>query len=146
MTLLISEIIDLVNTAKSKQEKIDLLRKHNCPALREVLKYAYHPGVKFFTNDRPNYRPDHSPIGLSFSSLYNEYKKLYIFLDPVLESNITKKGPTRNDRKMQILLQMLESIHPSESELLIDVMTKNMKKYKTINKALIEEALPGLLK
>lgn len=146
MTLTISEILDEINVAKSKQEKIDLLRKHNCPALREVLKYGFHPGVKFFTTERPNYKPDHSPIGLSYSSLYSEYKKLYIFLEGSQESRITGKGPTKNDRKLQILLQMLESVHPSESELIIDIVTKNMKKYKSITKVLIEEALPGLMK
>ena len=134
MTKLISEILKEASNAKTQQEKVDILRKNDSPALREVLKYLYHPGIKLYTNTPPAYKADHSPVGLSFSSLYNEYRTLYIFL----EDSTVKK-----ERKDQLLIQKLESMHPSESELLYQRFQDKL--LLRLNKKVINEAFAGLI-
>lgn len=133
MQLYISEILDKASKAKTKDEKIKILRENATPALKEVIKYAF-GNIEFYTNSIPSYKIDDAPYGLSFSSLYSEYKRLYIF---------TKDNQTKPERKTQILLQILESIHPSEADLLYKIVTKTYK--PNLNKKIIEEAFPGLL-
>ena len=38
-TLLFSEVLDKVHKAKTKDHKVRLLREHNTPALRSLLKH-----------------------------------------------------------------------------------------------------------
>jgi hypothetical protein len=144
-TLMIHEIFDMVKNEPNRINKIQILRTHNTPALREVLKFGLHPGYKMYTNIVPKYKADHAPEGLSFSSLFNEYKRLYIFLDPVLERIYTKGKTTKLPRKNQILIEMMESINPGESKILESMITCTFEKQTGISKTLVEEAFPGLL-
>ena len=133
MQKLISEILKEVSEAKQKDEKIYLLRKHDCPALREVVRYAIGE-PEFYTNTLPQYKVDPAPHGLSFSTLFSEYKRLYIFL---------KGTKCTEKRKNELLAQMLESIHTSEADLLAKIITKQYK--PNLNKKVVNEAFPGLL-
>lgn len=142
---MISEILELVNKASTKEEKVQVLKKYDTPALRHVLKYALHDKITFYREDLPPYKKDDSPEELSFSSLYNEYKKLYIFLNEVLERQTTQKVTSFN-RKNQILISMLESIHRKDSDLLSSMIDGTFKQKYKINAKLAEEAFPGLLK
>lgn len=135
MYLLVSEVLKNVSNAKTSKEKIEILRQNDGPALKEILKIAYTPNVKFFVDKCVNYVDDGAPIGHSFSSLFQEYKRLYIFLE---STNV------KPERKKEILIQILESIHSSEAKLLVDIIEKNMSKYN-LNKKLINEAFPGLI-
>jgi len=144
-TLMIHEIFNMVKTEPDKQKKIQILRDHNSPALREVLKFGLHPGYKMYTNVMPKYKADHAPEGLSFSSLFNEYKRLYIFLDPVLERIYTKGKVTKIPRKNQLFIEMLESINPGESKILESMITCTFETYTGISKTLVEEAFPKLI-
>ena len=46
-TPLMSEILDKVAKAKTKKEKVELLRQHNTNALRMVLKSSFDPRVEW---------------------------------------------------------------------------------------------------
>jgi hypothetical protein len=145
MQLMISEIWNQVSNASTENEKIALLRKNNSPALREILRYAYHPNVKFFSETVPPFKADDSPAGMSYGSMFGEYRKFYIYLDPRLESVITQKGPTRPDRKRMLLIQMLEALHPSEAALFVKIFKRETLKDKKLTKAVVDKAFPGLL-
>ena len=47
MDLLISEILDKVSKAKSKQEKVNILREHNHPSLRMVIKSSFDSNIEW---------------------------------------------------------------------------------------------------
>ena len=90
-TLMIHEVFDMVKNEPNIDNKINILRQNNSIALREVLNYGLNPFCKMYRNTIPSYKADYAPEGLSFSSLFNEYKKLYIFLEPTLEKIYTKE-------------------------------------------------------
>ena len=46
-TPLMSEILDKVAKAKTKEKKVGLLREHNSPSLRMVLKASFDPSIKW---------------------------------------------------------------------------------------------------
>lgn len=142
---MIHEIFQAVAAAPDRAAKIAILRENVSPCLVEILKYAYHPNCKFYTNVVPPFKNDDSPEGLSFSSLYNEYRKFYIYLDQDTEQKVHN---TRTDikRKEIVLIQALESVHPQEALILASLINGSFPKTTGTNKKLVEEAFPGLLK
>ena len=84
MTLLIPEILDLVQQAKTKEEKVQLLRKHQTDCLIVLMRLNFDPMLWMdLPEGEPPYKkePD-APLGLSPSNLYNEFRKFYIWLSP----------------------------------------------------------------
>jgi hypothetical protein len=134
MTKLIGEIIKEASAAEKKADKVKILKNNESPALLLTLKFLFDNKVNLYTNSPPQYKQDHAPIGLSFNSLYSEAKRLYIFLE---ESTV------RPDRKDQLLIQMLESMHPIDSEIIYNRFTN--KNLLRLNAKIINEAFPGLV-
>jgi hypothetical protein len=133
---LISEIVQECSDAKTKQEKISILRNNDSPSLRIVLKFMYRPDIEYFTNVVPPYTKDDSPVGFSMNNLYHEAKRLYIF---------EKDAAVHHDRKHTILMQMLEALHSLDARLLEKIIS-NKKSDIKLNKTIVEEAFPNLLK
>ena len=142
---MIHEILDSISKQTDKNQKINIIRQNNTPALREIFKYAFTPQLKFFTDGVPNYKKDNPPEGMSFNSLYNEYRRFYILTDPIIEQQICGKTTTPK-RKNEILIQILENIHPNEADVLASMVRGDFAKKYNITKKLIEEALPNLFK
>ena len=133
---LISEIIQECSDAKTKQEKVTILKNNDSPSLRIVLKFMYRPDIEYFTNVAPSYTRDDSPVGFSMNNLYHEAKRLYIF---------EKDTVVQQDRKHTILIQMLEALHGLDAKLLEKIIS-NKKSDIKLNKTIVEEAFPNLLK
>lgn len=145
MQKMIHEILNEVATSTEKTKKIDLLRQHNCQALREVLRYGMSPQLKFFTQEVPKYRVDNAPEGMSFNSLFNESRRFYILTQPEVERGICGKT-TALKRKQEILVQILENIHPGEAQLMESIVRGDFAKKYGLTKKLIEEAIPYIFK
>jgi hypothetical protein len=132
MRLLISEILEKVHSAKTEEEKINILRVNYSPALEDVFKWAYDPNIVFFTKEIPPYTLDVSPDGLSFTTLYNEHKRFYLFLN---------SSKINSERKTILLIQMLEALGPKESKVLENVIMKNIP---SVPMDMASKAYPGL--
>lgn len=136
---LYSEVIEEFDKATTKQERISILRKYDHPDFREFLRAAFNPNIHFDV-EIPKYRPAPEPAGLNFTYLNLEMRKLYRFVKghPAIPQGLTQ------DKKKQLLLVTLESLHKDEAELLVKVIQKKLEvKFLTPN--LINEALPGTL-
>lgn len=138
--LLISELLSAVDNAKSKQEKIELLKKHESPVLRGILRINFDPNVKFdLPEGEPPYRKDiDKPIGYQESTLQLEYRRFYIWLDP--KQNLPKV------RKEKLFIEMLEGLHVSEAEVICLAKDRKLsKKWKSVKEDLVREAFPTTL-
>lgn len=134
--LMISEILELADSQKKKQDKIAVLRNHDNPALRHVLKFTMDPQIKFLLPDtNPPYKPIESKEAQG--RLYSEARKLYLFVEGGNPNLTTFK------REM-LFIQLLESVDPKEAELLLHVKNKKLP-YKSITTKLVKEAFEGLL-
>jgi hypothetical protein len=136
--LLISEVFRKVSNAKTKQEKIDLLRKYNSTALRQLLVINFDESVVSLLpeGDVP-YTPNDAPIGTDHTRLEHEYKGLYRFF----------KGGAKLPalKRESMFVQLLEGLAAEEAELL--VLCKDGKltdNYKRITKAVVSEAFPQI--
>ena len=134
MTKLISEIVTEASNAEKAKDKVKILQSNDSPALREVLKFLFHPDVKLYTSTPPEYNKDPAPVGYSYQTLYNVYRKFYIFT----ENYVLKK-----ERKDQLLTEILESIDTGEASLLHQRFSGKL--LLRLNKKIINEAFPGLI-
>ena len=136
MTMSIPEIFShIMRTATSREEVIHLLRQNQSHTLKQVLHYAVVDKGKWYRKDLPPYTPDSSPEGLSITSLFQESKRLYIFKD------IYKLDTQRKDA---LLIQILESVHPTEAKLLKELFEGTFSRAYSLDKKTVLEAFPDL--
>ena len=137
--LLLREILRKVSNAKTKKEKIDLLRKHNTPALRQLLIWNFDESVvSMVPEGEVPYTPNDAPVGTDHTRLEQEYRGFYRFV---------KGGQDRlpSLKRESMFVQLLEGLSAEEAELVCLVKDKKLStKYKRITKTVISEAFPHI--
>ena len=135
MDLLISEILDKVSKVKTKQEKVNILREHNHPSLRMVIKSSFDANIEWALpeGEVPFTRND-APEGTEHSSLSYESRKLYHFIkggNPQISQN----------KRESMFVQMLEGLHESEADVLVAAKDKKLHQvYKGLSAPVVKEA------
>jgi hypothetical protein len=101
------------------------------PSITMLLKYAFMPQHKFnLPEGEPPFKPDAAPIGMSPAVLRQELRRLYVFC----------RDDLKPIKRETLFVSLLESVHPSEAELLIAVKDQKLHKlYKKITKKLVIE-------
>ena len=137
MAVSLPTILGEVAKAKNKDGKKAVLVRYDNGALREILKYAFHPDIKFLLP--PGNPPYKSVVDETDNPtyLYGLVRKLYLFVEG--------GNPNLNTtRREYLFIEMLESIHPFEAELLLQVKDKKIK-CRGLTYNLIKETFPELL-
>ncbi len=132
------EILEKVSNAKTKKEKITLLRENDIMPLRDVLRGTFDDAIQWNLPDGvPPYTPNipESPP----SSLFKQHLKFKYFVKGLRESS--GLNPIRRER---MFIDILEAIHPRDAEILVEMINKKSS-VKGLTKELIKEAFPGLL-
>jgi hypothetical protein len=132
---LYSEIAMKINNAKDKPRKLKVLQDHDSVALRQVLKGAFDPSIKWLLpkGDVP-YKVNDAPLGTDHTILSQEAKRLYLFT----EGGDNKMS--QNKREMTFV-QMLEGLSAEEAKFLIAVVNKKVNnEYKGFTANLVKEA------
>lgn len=131
---LIPEILEECALAASEEAAAEILKKNDSPALRMILAWTFAPDV-YFDAPIPKWKPDPNPLGLSPNSLFIEARRIYLFSTlKVLAPNV----------KEQLLLNILESVHPTEAELLLKVLNRDLQ-IPTVTYKTVRLAFPSLL-
>jgi len=137
--LLLSEILRKVSNAKTKKEKVELLRKHNSSALRQLLIINFDESIiSLMPEGDVPYTPNDAPIGTDHARLEQEYRGLYRFF---------KGGDNRLNtlKRESMFVQLLEGLHQDEAELVVLAKDGKMNdKYKRVTKAMVSEAFPQI--
>lgn len=136
--LLISEVLRKVSNAKTKQEKVSLLRRYNSNALRQLMIINFDDSVvcELPEGDVP-YSPNDAPPGTDHTRLEQEYRGLYRFF----------KGGAKLPglKRESMFVQLLEGLSSEEAELLVLIKDGRLsEKYKRITKAVVSEAFPSI--
>jgi phosphomannomutase len=139
MNKTIPEVLNLVAEAKSLKEAADILVRNRTGALEICLRANYDPSIEaiYTQNTIPQYDPDDSPIGYSYSSLFREADRLPYFF----KTNKLIENENRRNQKLKIIL---ESINSAESLLLEKILTKSYVN-PNINIDVINAAFPNLI-
>ena len=132
---LISEVLDKVHKAKTKDKKIAVLREHNSDGLRMIIKSSFDPKIQWVLPEGSvPFKANETPEGTEHTLLFTETKRLWHFVkgaDPKLSKT----------RKEMMYIQMLEGLHADEAKLLIATKEKNLNTlYKGLTDAVVKEA------
>ena len=135
MDLLISEILDKVSKVKTKQEKVNILREHNHPSLRMVIKSSFDANIEWaLPEGEVPFTRNEAPEGTEHSSLSYESRKLYHFIkggNPQITQN----------KRETMFVQMLEGLHESEAAVLVAAKDKKLHQmYKGLSAPVVKEA------
>ena len=137
----IPEIFGKIESAKTKKEKKEILEQYkNIPVLKNILRGAFDPKISWLITEQPDFIPNDAPVGLSENNLYQEIPKCSIFV----KGHPAGKG-VKPERLKQILIQILESMHPSESFVYLEMLNKKVK-VKGLTSKLVLEVFPELYK
>ena len=141
-TLMIGEIFTKINLAKTKKEKKDVLEQYKkITVLQHYLRGLFDPKVKWAITDQPDYAEDDiTPEGEEANSLYIEIPKCSLFVEGHPKARGVKPA-----RLKQILIQVLESLHPTEATLYMQMLKKKTK-IKGLTSKLVLEVFPGMYK
>ena len=136
---LMHEVLTMVNNAKVKGKKIEVLRKYNSEGLKMVLKSSFDPKIvwRLPEGDVPFIKND-APEGTEHTRLEQEAGKLFHFI----------KGG--NDKLNQVkcetmFVQMLEGLHPKEAEIICLVKDKELTKKYKVTFEQVKEAYPDIV-
>ena len=134
-TMLFSELLDKVHKAKTKEQKVQILRENNTDALRKFLNAAFDPKLKWvFPEGEVPYTPNEAPAGTEHTVLATEARKLWHFIEGA--DNVTKQHQKEN-----MFFQMLEGLHESEAKLLVMAKDKKLHQhYKGLSSNVVKEA------
>ena len=135
---LLSEVLGLVSKQKTKAKKIQTLKQYESLHLKSVLIWNFDESVKSMLPDgEVPFQKNEAPAGTEHTYLAHEWKVLYNF---VKGGNDTLRAVKRE----QLFMQLLEGLHPDESEIICLVKDKNLKKKYKLTRAIVEEAFPDI--
>ena len=135
MDLLISEILDKVSKAKTKQNKVALLKEYDSPALRMVVKSSFDPKVIWALPDgEVPFKRNEAPAGTEHSVPSYECRKLYHYIEG--------GNPKLSQMKREsMFVQLLEGLHDTEADVLIAAKDGLLHQaYKGLSANVVKEA------
>ena len=134
-TPLLSEILKKVHNAKTKPEKIAILKEHDCEQLRMIVKSSFDPAIEWLIPEgEVPFTRNEAVAGTEHTVLRRESRKLFHFI---------KGGNDALPRfkKENMFIQMLEGLHISEAELIIAAKDKSLHKvFKGLSENVVKEA------
>ena len=130
----VHEIFTKINNAKDKTGKIAILKQFDNQAMRQLLKAAFDPKIKFDLPDgNPPYIKNEAPAGTEHTSLAAEAKKLYHFV-------VGGNNSINKLKKETMFIQMLEGLQEDDAEVLMSIKNKNLNQtYKGLTANLVKE-------
>lgn len=136
MDLLVHEVLEKVEKAKTKTAKVKVLKEHESWALKDIIRGSMDSRVKWLLPEgTPPYTP--SKAESAPTNLLKENKKFAFFVQGPPQSRIP------GYKREQIFIALIEGIHPKDAEVVIDMINK--KTPTGLTRPIVKEAFPGLL-
>ena len=135
---MVHEIFAAVSAQRTSAKKVEILQRYNENFIKSVLIWNFDESIlsDLPAGDVP-LQPKENPDQRPSSNIRKEWNKLY---------NFVKGGNDAMNRlrKETMFINILESLHPGEAEVLILVKDKNLKTKYNITKELVSEAYPDI--
>ena len=134
----VNEILELVDSQRTKAKKIEILREYDDLALKAILIWNFDPTAISVLPEGPvPYKENEVPIGTDHTSLRREWKNLYHFV---------KGGNDRLStiRRETMFVQMLEGLHPEEAKIICLVKDKDLESRYKITYDMVQQAYPDI--
>ena len=134
----IPAIFEEIASANSFEARQKVLKDNESNPLKDLLRYAFHPDIKFALPDGdPPYKCIGSPDEYNPTYLYPNIKKFYLYI----EGGHDGLTPLRRE---QLFVQMLEGLHPAEAKVVLQVKDKKLK-FRGLTYKLVKTTFPEIL-
>lgn len=123
--LSLAEILNFANTIADTEERRSFLQQYDCSVLRMLIIMIYDMNLKW---DLPSGEPPfvkNTELD-SYGTLYGQLKKLIMF-------HAGARPDIPPMKKQMLFIQLLESIHPADAELLIKIKDQDYTKFGSNN-------------
>jgi hypothetical protein len=137
MAKYVFEVLSDVAKAKTKADKIKVLKQNETWALKDIIRGSMDTTVKW---DLPEGAPPYTasePHNHPANLLRENTKFAYFAVGG-------KGGQMPKFKRERIFIGILEGIHPEDAKLVIDMVNK--KTPKGLTRPVVQEAFPGLLR
>jgi hypothetical protein len=134
-TLLLSEILDKVHKAKTKTQKVNILREYNSESLRMIIKASFDPKIEWAVPEgNVPFKRNEAPAGTEHTVLAYECRKLWHFIKGA-------DNQTAQFKKETMFIQMLEGLNENEADVLVAAKDKRLHQvYKGLSEPVVLEA------
>ena len=132
------EVLELASKQKTKAKKIEILQEYESDALKSILIWNFDQTViSLIPEGSVPYTKNEVPVGTDHTSLRREWKNLYHFV---------KGGNDKISaiRRETMFIQMLEGLHPEESEIICLVKDKALEDKYNITYDVVRKAYPDI--
>ena len=139
MKLLLSEVLQKAHNAKTKAEKVKILRENKSDALTAMFIINFDESVVPVVplgEDVP-YRKNEAPAGTEHSKLEHEARILFHFF-----KGGSKLTPIKRET---MFIQLLEGLHADEAEVVIKAVNKTLHKRYKITQSCVKDAFPEIV-
>ena len=133
------EVLELASKQKTKAKKIEILQEYESDALKSILIWNFDQTViSLIPEGSVPYTKNEVPVGTDHTSLRREWKNLYHFV---------KGGNDKISaiRRETMFIQMLEGLHPEESEIVCLVKDKALEDKYNITYDVVRKAYPDIV-
>ena len=140
MAKLISDIFKEIEKTQGRKDKIAKLQQYESNnAFMQILEAVCDVRVIFeLPEGAPPYNSAEDMID-NTGGLYKEIRKMYIF------TKNRRSAAIQPFKREKVFIEMLESIHPEDTKLMLSVKDKKLP-YKGITTKLVQEAFPERFK
>lgn len=136
---LVSELLTAVHGKKNKADKVKLLKEHTRDDVKALIIWNYDKGIvsAIPEGDVPYKKNDAPANSGGHTRLVHEWRTLY---------NYIKGGNDKLSqmKREQMFVQLLESLHADEAEILLLVKDKELQSKYRITRQVVEEAYPDI--
>lgn len=136
MLLSLSEIVNKACDLKTKEEKVEWLKRNESIPLKTILKYTYDSTVEFLIPSTPPPWKKNNYVGVE-GMLLKEARRLRIFIKGGGYDNLNQV------KRENLFISLLEDIDNSDAELLCKMIAQ--KPLKGLTLSTVTEAFPGLI-
>ena len=138
MTRLVYEVIEVASKAKTREEKIQVLKENETWALKDLLRGAYDDSIQW--NLPPGKPPFEASEERNHPSNLHQQNKQFIWF---ARGGKGDKMPAV--KRKAIFIRICEAVHPTEADLLC-LMKDKKQLAKGITKKIVKEAFPDLIR
>ena len=131
----LSEIVNKATELKTKEEKVNWLRKNTSVPLKTILQFMYDTKVEFLIPDTAPPWKKNGYVG-GEGMLYKETRRLRIFVKGGGYDQLEKV------KREQLFISLLEDVDDKDAELLCKMIAQ--KPLKGLSRAVVNEAFPDL--
>jgi hypothetical protein len=148
---LISEVLQRVSNAKNKDEKVSILKEYKTLALTKILLCNFAKNIHFvFPDGETPFTALDVPKGVEHQLLITEHR----MIDKMIKKEVNgmvlygcsgnTKPSIQQLKKEALWIQLLESLHSEEAELLDLIKDKKLTTRYKITKQNVVDAFPEL--